>query len=178
MTEKNSPKPKPSSPKKVDAPVVYDAVLDDDTIAQHIAAEVEAEVEVVAEAEADVVVVADDTEVPEKVEAPVTPAAKKSSAPASEYAVVSGNGVDEVRLSSVVFENVHAKKSLSVHHIQRRLKEWGFMGGYLDRDGWYGTSTRDAIHEFQASQGLPVGELDMATLVALFENDTNVRVLP
>ncbi len=178
MTEKNSPKPKPSASKKVDAPVVYDAVLDDDTIAQHTDAAVEAEVEVVAEAEAEVVVVADDTEVPEKVEAPVTPAAKKSSAPASEYAVVSGKDKDEVRLSAIVFENVRAKKSLSVHHLQRRLREWGFDGGYTDRDGWYGVSTREAVHAFQEAQGLLVGDIDMNTLSVLFENDNNVRLMP
>lgn len=170
MTEKNSPKPKPSSPKKVDVPVVYDAVLDEDTIAQH----TEAEVEVAAEAE---VVAPVDTEVSEKVEA-IVPAAKKSSAPATAYAVVSGNDKDEVRLSAIIFENVKAKKSLSVHHLQRRLNEWGFASAYTDRDGWYGVPTRDAIHEFQEAQGLPVGDLDMVTLKAIFEGDTNVRVMP
>lgn len=172
MTEKNSPKPKPSAPKKVDVPVVYDAVLDEDTISQH----TEAEVEVVAEAEAEVVAPVD-TEVSEKVEA-IVPAAKKSSAPATEYAVVSGGKVDEVRLSAIVFENKSAKKSLSVHHLQRRLREWGFDSAYTDRDGWYSVPTRQAINEFQEAQGLPVGELDMVTLKAIFEGDTNVRVMP
>ena len=176
MTEKNSPKPKPSAPKKVDVPVVYDAVLDEDTIAQHAGAEVAVEVEVLAEAEAEVVAPVD-TEVSEKVEA-IVPAAKKSSAPATTYAVVSGNDKDEVRLSAIIFENVKAKKSLSVHHLQRRLNEWGFASAYTDRDGWYGVPTRDAVHEFQEAQGLPVGELDMVTLKAIFEGDTNVRVMP
>ena len=157
MTEKNSPKPKPPVEKTEDV-VIYDAVLDEDTIEQHAA-------------------VADDTEVSEKEEAAV-PAAVASKAPKSEYAVVSGGTKDEVRLSAIVFENKRAKKSLSVHHLQRRLREWGFDGGYTDRDGWYGVSTRDAIHEFQKAQGLPVGDLTMDTLTALFENDNNVIVKP
>lgn len=171
MTEKNSPKPKPSSPKKVDVPVVYDAVLDEDTISQH--AEVAVEVEVLA-AEAEVVAPVD-TEVSEKAEA-IVPAA--SSVPATTYAVVSGGDKDEVRLSAIVFENVRAKKSLSVHHLQRRLNEWGFSIAYTDRDGWYGVPTREGINQFQEAQGLPVGELDMITLKAIFEGDTNVRVMP
>ena len=153
MTEKNTPKPK--------APVIYDAVLDDATLAQH--ADVDADMEIVEEV----------------VAAPVEEKkAASSKAPEAEYAVVSGKDKDEVRLSAIVFENKLAKKSLSVHHLQRRLREWGFDGGFTDRDGWYGVSTRDAVHAFQKKQGLPVGDLDMATLAVLFENDDNVVVKP
>lgn len=164
MSEKNAPKPKPSATKRDEAVVIYDAVLDEDTLAQHAALEAEADMEVVEE------VVATPVVEEEK--------AASSKAPKSEYAVVSGKDKDEVRLSAIVFENVRSKKSLSVHHLQRRLREWGINGGYTDRDGWYGVSTRDAVHEFQKSQGLPVGDLDLATLQAIFENDDNVRVLP
>lgn len=121
-------------------------------------------VEVVAEPVAEVI---------EVVTEPAAPAV-----PPTVFAVVSGSDRDDVALHNIVFENVHAKKSLSVHHLQRRLNEWGFVEAYLDRDGWYGERTRSAVHEFQAMKGLPVGNLDLATLVAIFEGDTNVRVLP
>lgn len=185
MTEKNSPKPKPtpkpkpSAPKKVEAPVIYDAVLDEHTAAQH--AELDAALVAdtdVQEKVADVVVEEVEEEV--VVAAPVVEVVeqKSSSAPKSAYAVVSGKDKDDVRLSSIVFENIKAKKSLSVHHLQRRLNEWGYASAYLDRDGWYGTLTRDAVYAFQKDHGLTVGTLDLATLNAIFEGDNNVRVLP
>jgi hypothetical protein len=177
MTEKNSPKPKPSAPKKVDAPVIYDAVLDEHTAVQHAALDAA----LVTDKDVHEKVAAADVVVEEEViAAPVVEVVEKktSSAPKSAYAVVSGKDKDDVRLSAIVFENIKAKKSLSVHHLQRRLNEWGYVSAYLERDGWYGTLTRDAVHEFQKDHGLTVGDLDLATLSAIFEGDTNVRVMP
>lgn len=169
MEELDTPKPrapKGKSPKS-EVPAIFDAVLDEDTMAQHDAA---AEVVVVDET---------DLEPVEKVEEPAAPSTPStSSAPASAYAVVSGNSVDDVTLSKIVYKNVMAKKSLSVHHLQRRLAEWGHGEAHLDRDGWYGDNTVKAVNDFQAKQGLPVGALDLVTLNAIFENDSNVRVLP
>jgi len=114
----------------------------------------------------------------EKVEEPAAVRPAASSAPASAYAVVSGKSVDDVSLSKIVYKNMKAKKSLSVHHLQRRLVEWGFVSADLDNDGWYGDHTVEAVNEFQKKQGLPVRDLDLVTLLAIFENDSNVRVLP
>ena len=173
MEEYETPKPrapKGKSPKADKAMEIFDAVLDEHTIAQHTDVE---ELTVVAPA-------ADETDLEpvEKVEEPAVVVPAASSAPASEYAVVSGKSVDDVALSSIVYKNIRAKKSLSVHHLQRRLAEWGYTEASLDRDGWYGDHTVNAVHEFQAKQGLAVGNLDMNTLLAIFENDSNVRVLP
>ena len=170
----NTPKPKPSKKATVNDGAIFDAVLDDDTMEQH--AEV-AEVTEVAE----VVEVAEDVvevEVAEEVIATPETKNEHSFVPASEYAVVGAGDVDEVSLSKVVYKNVVSKKSLSVHHIQRRLNERGYALAYLDKDGFYGDKTKDAMAEFQADNNIAGdGMPDMATLIALFENDSNVRVV-
>ena len=155
---KNTPKPKPSvkpeAPKALkdidfEAPAIYDAIVDD----------------VVVEEEEVVVVAA-------------TPAyTEKAKAPASAYAVVSGNDVDTVFASKIIAHNKMNKKSLSVHHLQRRLNEWGYTEAFLDVDGYCGDRTISAISEFQKDKGLEVtGVADFATLQAIFEGDTNVHV--
>lgn len=166
--ELETPKPKPSASKvkakktvAVEPVAIYDAVVGED---------------IVAEPE---VIVADNMEIVEEVVPVEVPAATTLlSAPPTEYAVVSNDEVDEVHLSAFVFENIYAKKVLSVHHLQRRLVEWGFREAGIDKDGWYGSATVGAVHQFQEAYGLPVGDLDMATLEAIFTNDTNVIVGP
>jgi hypothetical protein len=173
MDELDTPKPKAPRAKlhKADKPpVIYDAVLDEETMKRHADLRAPAaELEVVA---------APDMEDVEKVEEPAAAKPAASSAPESPYAVVSGKSVDDVHLSKIVYKNIKAKKSLSVHHLQRRLVEWGLPFAQLDQDGWYAEHTVDAVHEFQTKQGLPVGDLTIETLTAIFENDSNVRVLP
>ena len=64
-----------------------------------------------------------------------------------------------------------------IHHIQRRLKEWGFRDAYSERDGFYGDLTKKSVTEFQESLGLEVtGMMDAETMTRLFEGDTNVTV--
>ena len=158
----NTPKPKPSKKATVNDGAIFDAVLDDDTMEQH------------AELADDVV----EVEVAEEVIATPETKNEHSFVPASEYAVVGAGDVDEVSLSKVVYKNVVSKKSLSVHHIQRRLNERGYALAYLDKDGFYGDKTKDAMAEFQADNNIAGdGMPDMATLIALFENDSNVRVV-
>lgn len=92
-------------------------------------------------------------------------------------AAVSGNAVDQVLLSSCVFKNKFARKSLSIHHVQRRLSELGYPDAASDKDGWYGDLTASAVAVFQATEGLEAtGALDMATLNAIFHDDPNVTV--
>lgn len=158
----NTPKPKPSKKDTAKDGAIFDAVLDEATIEQH------AEL-------AEVVV--EEVEVAE--EAVATPETKneQSFVPPSEYAVVGAGDVDEVSLSKVVYKNIVSKKSLSVHHIQRRLNERGYTLAYLDKDGFYGDKTKDAMAQFQADSNIAGdGMPDKATLIALFENDSNVRV--
>jgi hypothetical protein len=91
---------------------------------------------------------------------------------------VSGNGVDEVLLANCIYKNAFARKSLSVHHLQRRLIELGFKDADADKDGWLGDETVTAIKNFQASKGLDVtGSVDATTLTKIFEGDHNVHVV-
>jgi hypothetical protein len=91
---------------------------------------------------------------------------------------VSGNDVDEVLLANCIYKNVFARKSLSVHHLQRRLIELGFKDADADKDGWLGDETASAIKKFQASKGLDVtGSVDATTLTKIFEGDRNVQVV-
>jgi hypothetical protein len=124
-------------------------------------------------AEVEVEVVAEPEPVKQKVPAPVP----SSSVPPTTYAVVGGGEKDDVHLSRAIYKNMKQKRSLSVHHIQRRLKEWGFRDAYSERDGFYGDLTKKSVTEFQESLGLEVtGMMDAETMTRLFEGDTNVTV--
>lgn len=91
--------------------------------------------------------------------------------------MVGTGDTDEVSLSRCVIKNKHAKKSLSVHHVQRRLYELGYVDAYTDKDGWYGDLTVKAVREYQAANGLAGdGAVDKATLDHLFSDDPNVTV--
>jgi peptidoglycan hydrolase-like protein with peptidoglycan-binding domain len=100
------------------------------------------------------------------------------AAPAAKNAAVSGNAVDDVLLSQCVYKNMYARKSLSVHHVQRRLVERGYTNAVGDKDGWYGDLTKDAVASFQKTHGIEgAGTMNAATLVALFDGDENVHVV-
>lgn len=133
---------------------IYDAILE----AVEEIVEVEAEVE--AEAEA------------------VAPTAPAIRVPASAYAVVGNSDTDYVYPSKCVYKNMLHKKSLSVHHLQRRLMEWGYPDAYSDKDGYYGDPTKKSVAEFQSARGLEAtGMVDYETLTLIFEGDTNVTVV-
>jgi peptidoglycan hydrolase-like protein with peptidoglycan-binding domain len=93
-------------------------------------------------------------------------------------AVVSNNAVDDVMLSACVYKNVHNRKSLTVHHLQRRLAELGYDVALQDADGYYADWTKTAVTFYQMDNGLPgTGVVDAATLEKVFTNDPNVRVV-
>ena len=104
--------------------------------------------------------------------------AVRDSLPQPAGEAVVGNGVvDTVKVSAIVYKNLYAKKSLSVHHLQRRLNELGYGEAYQDRDGWFGDRTKAALARFQAdnkagADGVP----DLKTLRKLFAGDPNVEV--
>lgn len=117
----------------------------------------------------------------EKVDQPnenVDPPVVKAKRPVrrAEHAV-SGAPKDNVILSKCVFKNQWQRKSLTVHHVQRRLGELGFTSGLDDRDGWYGELTQSAVALFQKKVGI-VGDgmMDAETFKALFDKDENVIV--
>lgn len=105
------------------------------------------------------------------------PAPKNKTVPAADHVV--GNGdVDEVHLKQCVYKNPYARKSLTVHHVQRRLGEFGYGDAMADRDGWYGDLTVAAVKAFQADKGLEAtGKMDADTFTKLFAGDHNVRVV-
>jgi hypothetical protein len=114
---------------------------------------------------------------PEVIPEPVHVEEPKAHEPKANQSV-SGNGVDEVLLANCIYKNVYARKSLSVHHLQRRLIELGFKDADADKDGWLGDETVAAIKNFQASKGLDVtGSVDAITLTKIFEGDSNVQVV-
>lgn len=172
MTNKPTPKPRPAA-KKADETVIEDAVQIVDAEVQPIADMEEVEELIVDAAAAGSDLVDEDVQI---VEAVVAPPVKTSTPPPTVYSVVSGADKDVVALKNIVFKNAIQKKSLSVHHLQRRLVEWGFGDSYADRDGYFGVNTLKAIHDFQEAQNLPTGDLDIVTLKAIFEGDTNVKV--
>ena len=151
------------------------------------------DVEVIAEEaliEAPVVVVVE--EVPEEVPAPVVePEQVIVHEPAPEPEVikqpkqsdqishaVSGEDVDDVILANCVYKNVYARKSLTVHHLQRRLIELGYKDADADKDGWLGDETVASIKKFQADKGMDVtGSVDSETFIKIFEEDTHVNVV-
>lgn len=93
-------------------------------------------------------------------------------------AVVGIGEVDDVYLSSCIFKNVKSRKSLTIHHLQRRLIELGYAEASFDRDGYFGDPTLLAIKRFQSENKKleQTGSLDEATFKAIFKGDPNVRV--
>lgn len=104
--------------------------------------------------------------------------AVRDSLPKPAGEAVVGNGVvDTVKLSAIVYKNLYAKKSLSVHHLQRRLSELGYSEASQDKDGWFGDKTKFALAKFQDDKKVGTnGTPDLATLKKLFTGDPNVEV--
>lgn len=115
---------------------------------------------------------------PKEDKAPKAEAHKTSSPPAAASAVVGNGETDDVYLSKCVFKNVYSRKSLTVHHVQRRLNELGYPEAYADKDGWYGDLTRRSVADLQADLGIVGdGTMDAETFAAIFDGDHNVTVV-
>lgn len=101
-----------------------------------------------------------------------------SPAPAPVRNAVVGNAdTDEIFLSRIVYRNMAAKKSLSVHHLQRRLNDLGYTDAYADKDGFYGDLTKSSVEKFQKDHDLLVtGIVDQGTMAAIFDGDPNVTI--
>jgi peptidoglycan hydrolase-like protein with peptidoglycan-binding domain len=110
-----------------------------------------------------------------------TPKAKpKAAAPKPRKALkdsVVGNGdTDPVVYSRVAVETRgRSRKSLTVHHLQRRLAWLGYAEAASDLDGQYGTLTIRAVQAWQADNGAEAtGDLTREQFLAVFEGDPNV----
>jgi hypothetical protein len=97
--------------------------------------------------------------------------------PAEKHVV--GNGdADDVYLAKCVYKNIYERKSLTIHHLQRRLEELGYKDVIGDRDGWLGELTMISVEKFQQDKGLAAtGKVDADTFRKIFEGDTNVNVV-
>lgn len=114
---------------------------------------------------------------PKKSKPEPKPAPSTSSVPPTTYAVVGGKKTDDVMLSRAIYKNIKQRRSLTVHHIQRRLVEWGFKEAHIDQDGFYGDRTKKSVALFQESLGLEAtGLMNAETMTRLFEGDTNVTL--
>lgn len=117
--------------------------------------------------------------IPEPTPAPVVEEPKPTPAVAKDPAnIASGNDSDDVLLANCIYKNKFARKSLTVHHLQRRLNELGYKDAYSDKDGWFGDLTRLAVEKFQQDKGLEVtGLVDADTFTKIFEGDPHVNVI-
>jgi len=97
--------------------------------------------------------------------------------PAEKHVV--GNGdADDVYLAKCVYKNIYERKSLTIHHLQRRLEELGYKDVVGDKDGWLGELTMMSVEKFQQDKGLAAtGKVDADTFSKIFEGDTNVNVV-
>jgi peptidoglycan hydrolase-like protein with peptidoglycan-binding domain len=116
--------------------------------------------------------------VPAPVDTAVTKQQKRGSKPEQQVShVVSGNATDDVYLDRCVYENKYARKSLTIHHVQRRLVELGYHTAGSDKDGWYSEFTAVAVSAFQKDRSLAGdGGMNSETFIALFAGDPNVTV--
>jgi peptidoglycan hydrolase-like protein with peptidoglycan-binding domain len=115
-------------------------------------------------------------------ESEIAPAPKKAAAskrnPASKKVhVVGGGDVDNVEVSRLTADTSR-RKSLSVHHLQRRLAELGFNDAAASVDGRYDSLTVAAVIAWQEKNGFDSGPLTLEQTQAIFDNDPNVQVLP
>jgi hypothetical protein len=120
-------------------------------------------------------VIAEDP-MPEPVLEPTPVTQQQVSQQASQ--AVSGDDVDDVILANCVYKNIYARKSLTIHHLQRRLIELGYKDADADKDGWLGDETVASIAKFQADKGLnATGLVDADTFMKIFEGDVHVNVV-
>ena len=116
--------------------------------------------------------------IPEPAPAPVIEEPKPKPVKKNPVNIASGNDADDVLLANCIYKNKFARKSLTVHHLQRRLNELGYKDAYSDKDGWFGDLTRLAVEKFQQDKGLSVtGDVDADTFTKIFEGDPHVNVV-
>lgn len=84
---------------------------------------------------------------------------------------------DDVYLESCIVKNTYNRKSLTIHHLQRRLVELGYPAAADDRDGYYSDGTLDAVACWQTDNDLEAtGIVDATTFQGIFNNDPIVIV--
>jgi len=105
--------------------------------------------------------------------------AKSKPKPRTPYAVVGGGTTDEVLYSRAVpLERAKTRKSLTIHHLQRRLTELGFPEAGADLDGRWGMLTGRAVEAWQKDAGHEAtGDLTAEQFTEIFSDDINVTIV-
>lgn len=108
---------------------------------------------------------------------PVAPTPQPTPRPAQSHVVGTGDK-DDVYLAKCIYKNIYERKSLTIHHLQRRLEELGYKDVVGDKDGWLGELTMLSVEKFQKDKGLKsTGKVDAETFKRIFEGDSNVNVI-
>ena len=138
------------------------------------------EVAVAVEVEEPIAIVEEPTPAPVEPEPTPEPAPveEPQPQPAAANVAITGSS-DDVHLIKCVYENKFERKSLTIHHLQRRLEELGYKDVVGDRDGWLGELTMMSVNQFQQDKGLDVTDktIDEATFTTIFAGDQNVNVI-
>lgn len=111
--------------------------------------------------------------------APVKSKPARKAKPREPYAVVGNGATDEVLHSRAVpLERAKTRKSLTIHHLQRRLTELGYPEAGADLDGRWGLLTGRAVTAWQKDSGHePTGELTGVQFLEIFADDINVTAV-
>ena len=109
--------------------------------------------------------------------APEVKPAPVAAKPVEKHVVGKGDK-DDVYLAKCVYKNIYERKSLTIHHLQRRLEQLGYKDAMGDKDGWLAELTMLAVEKFQKDKGLAAtGKVDAETFKKIFEGDSNVNVV-
>lgn len=105
--------------------------------------------------------------------------APRKPKPREPYAVVGRGETDEVLYSRAVpLERAKTRKSLTIHHLQRRLTELGYPEAGADLDGRWGALTGRAVTDWQKASGHEAtGDLTAEQFAEIFSDDINVTVV-
>lgn len=103
---------------------------------------------------------------------------EKLGLPTVPYAVVGSTDTDWIDNSALVYKNVYSKKSLTVHHLQRRLTELGYDSAGAEMDGWYGDLVQLSMDQWRKDNDLEgEGVPSRAELLMIFKDDPNVSIV-
>lgn len=119
-----------------------------------------------------------DAEAEHKTRKPRAKADVPGNPPSPKGQAVGKFHTDDVSVAILSNASPIRRKSLSVHHLQRRLAELGSNEAMATGGkGEYDELTAYAVADWQTRNGYPKGALDATQVKAIFDNDSNVNVV-